>query len=653
MENENPLAVSLKRLCASLSSIGAAEESALVIDRLLRSHRVGDDLLAAVNDFQLFTVSSDEKTLALKLLVERSIQLSTARLSRFRPRSLWGVTPILTLSNCAKADRLLGVEAETLVYTTYHISSDFDINLKAPVDWIVENCPDKLPAYQWMVFCWALLSYDIFHFFNDRGLLANVGGYGSDRFGISLEEMQIFRRARKLLYTYSYGADHRMREATLAMGEYNLCMDCPEVGKFCVCDDEGGKKMLATIADYATAMLATGLSMKLIPNAKNLFYLVLDLNRPEFKKPRHAVALSPTLRIAHATNHGFFKGTQLLQHAVERLRSKGVPVELVMLSGVPNEQVLELMVSCDVVADQFISGAFGYTTIEAMALGVPVMCYLSPDLELPEPETSPIITCHPEHIEETILRLVESREALPQRGLQSREYVKRNYSVEAFSKRLTDLYQETAYWEIRLLSKRRGDVPFVTKWNFVPFRPGLVGLHWSQSKARYEPHKAHKPAVQFLLQSIKIGYEREVTLAGRRLNDSMGGYVARQLIDEFESLSIDPRQSRVLILGCIFKENCSDTRNTRVINIVKELKKSGISVDVFDPWVSADEVEADFGFRPISQPAEDAYHGVVIAVSRQEFRKMVGKTVRSFLKNKAVVYDLEDVLDPGQFTDGE
>jgi glycosyltransferase involved in cell wall biosynthesis len=436
------------RLLAMVGSDEAAANSARKVDGILRSSCSGPTLLAAVADYALLTCPSDDKSKVLDALAYRALRASNVRLRRFQPRSLWGVTPIVQLPCCAKADRLLGIEAETLVFTTYYITSDFDINLKQQMDWICENCPEQLAAFQWMVLYWALLTYDIFHFFNDRGLLANVGGYGSDRFGISREEMELLKRSGKQLYTYVYGADHRMREATLAMGKYNFCMACPEIGKFCVCDDVGGKKMLATIGRYANAMIASGRAMTLIPNAHNMFHLIVDLSANKFRAIRSNSNDTPILRIAHAPNHGFFKGTQYLIDAVGRLQVQGVPVELVTLSGVPNEQVLELIASSDVLADQFISGSFGYTAIESMALGVPVMCYLSPDVEFPEREKLPVINCHPEHIEETILQLVEGKASLRALGELSRDYVARNYSVEAFSLRLRGLYLETGHFPV-------------------------------------------------------------------------------------------------------------------------------------------------------------------------------------------------------------
>ena len=176
-----------------------------------------------------------------------------------------------------------------------------------------------------------------------------------------------------------------------------------------------------------------------------------------------------------------------------------------------------------------------------------------------------------------------------------------------------------------------------TKWNFLPFRPGLVGGHCIGVDPYYLTHKAQK-----------IGYEPEVILAGRVLNDSMGQYVANRLIAEFESRSIDSRNVRVLILGLTFKENCPDIRNTRVIDIVTELKAKNCAVDVYDPWVDEREVAREFGFLTISELTEGQYHGIVIAVAHDEFKNMGADRIRSLGKASSVVYDLKYVLTQDQ-----
>jgi UDP-N-acetyl-D-galactosamine dehydrogenase len=176
-----------------------------------------------------------------------------------------------------------------------------------------------------------------------------------------------------------------------------------------------------------------------------------------------------------------------------------------------------------------------------------------------------------------------------------------------------------------------------TKWNFLPFRPGLVGGHCIGVDPYYLTYKAQE-----------IGYEPKVILAGRVLNDSMGQYVANRLAAEFESRSINLKNARVLILGLTFKENCPDIRNTRVIDIVTELKAKECTVDVYDPWVDDREVEREFGFSTISELTEGFYDGIVIAVAHNEFKNMDADTIRSFGKASSVVYDLKYVLTEDQ-----
>src|SRR6266404_5386929 len=203
--------------------------------------------------------------------------ITASRIARKQIRTLWGVTPIANLNCCVAADRNLGFESHSLVFNSYYISSDFDIVLSSIQDRIVVDRPEDTYLFRWLVFIWALVNYDIFHLFNDRGIIEPAGGYGSPRFGIALREMEIYREAPKRLYTFAYGADHRLRNKTLAMGKWSFCSECPDPGKFCVCDDEGGALMLETIRQHATSMVAHGLAMQIIPGAVNIPYLCVDV----------------------------------------------------------------------------------------------------------------------------------------------------------------------------------------------------------------------------------------------------------------------------------------------------------------------------------------------------------------------------------------
>ncbi|NLA89157.1 MAG: Vi polysaccharide biosynthesis UDP-N-acetylglucosamine C-6 dehydrogenase TviB [Alcaligenaceae bacterium] len=173
-----------------------------------------------------------------------------------------------------------------------------------------------------------------------------------------------------------------------------------------------------------------------------------------------------------------------------------------------------------------------------------------------------------------------------------------------------------------------------TKWNFLPFRPGLVGGHCIGVDPYYLTHKAQS-----------IGYHPEIVLAGRRLNDSMGTYVVAQLIKAMTKKRIQVQESRVLVMGLTFKENCPDLRNTRVVDIIHELAEYNINVDVYDPWVDPDECEREYGIKPIQTLEDGVYDGIVLAVAHQQFREMGVDKIRAKGKPEHILYDLKYVFD--------
>lgn len=172
-----------------------------------------------------------------------------------------------------------------------------------------------------------------------------------------------------------------------------------------------------------------------------------------------------------------------------------------------------------------------------------------------------------------------------------------------------------------------------TKWNFLPFRPGLVGGHCIGVDPYYLTHKAQA-----------IGYNPEIILAGRRLNDSMGEYVVTQLVKTMIKKRIQVEGAKVLVLGLSFKENCPDVRNTKVIDIVHELEEYNIDVDVYDPWVDKAEAEREYNVTPISKPAMNNYDGIILAVAHNEFVELGVEQIRAFGKNEHVLYDLKYVF---------
>ena len=179
-----------------------------------------------------------------------------------------------------------------------------------------------------------------------------------------------------------------------------------------------------------------------------------------------------------------------------------------------------------------------------------------------------------------------------------------------------------------------------TKWNFLPFRPGLVGGHCISVDPYYLTHKAQE-----------VGHYSDVILAGRRTNDSMGQYIAGEVIRLMVCKGINPVRARILILGLAFKENCPDLRNTRVVDIMEALTGYNAQVDVFDPWVDAVAARHEYGIDLIGTPQADQYDAVIVAVGHHQFTELGADGIRHFGKSSSVLYDVKYVL-PRDAVDG-
>ena len=179
-----------------------------------------------------------------------------------------------------------------------------------------------------------------------------------------------------------------------------------------------------------------------------------------------------------------------------------------------------------------------------------------------------------------------------------------------------------------------------TKWNFLPFRPGLVGGHCIGIDPYYLTYKAEQ-----------VGYHPHMILAGRRINDNMGQYVVSRLIKNMIAADISPKSARVLVLGLTFKENCPDLRNTRVVDIVSELESYGTKVDVHDPWVNPAEANTEYGIDLVAEPGTGEYDSILIAVGHRQFQALGAEGIRRFGKPTSLVYDIKYVLPQGAADD--
>ena len=216
---------------------------------------------------------------------------------------------------------------------------------------------------------------------------------------------------------------------------------CPEPGRFCVCDDRAGKSTVERTCGAVTGFVTMADMVAYALGATNLHYWPIDCARITQAARRPA---SGPLRIAHAPNHAHFKGTSFLEAAVAALVEEGHAIELVRISGVPNHEVLRLFSEVDIVADQLIGGAYGYTALEAMATGRPVLAYIRDRSTLMAPEECPILNTTPETVKPVLEWCLRNRAALSAIGAAGRAYVERFHAIPAVAARFAMLYRDTA-----------------------------------------------------------------------------------------------------------------------------------------------------------------------------------------------------------------
>lgn len=359
------------------------------------------------------------------------------RLDR-RFNSLWAGTPILTLPLKARAEAMLGVHAKSLAYQSYGIASEgFDIHLGA-----LARKPLLGRLVPLVTFFYACATQDRLHFFSDQALLPVHRRFLLNRF-----ELALYRYLGIQVFLWSYGADVRIRQATLALGEPNCCTFCPGIATQCICTDERATYNQETIRRYATAQFSMGDMIHYTPGSRNdVFYWPIDLQARNGNKyvPRfpNTDSVAP-LRIVHAANHRVLKGTHYLIQAVEQLRVDGLDLELILVEGVPNTIALDQYRSADIIFDQCLIGFHGYFALEGLALGKPVMSFLrSPSAYVLAPDECPIVNTSIRTLKADLQHLCQDRRRLHDLGVQGRQYIEKYYSLEMVSRRLAGVYKE-------------------------------------------------------------------------------------------------------------------------------------------------------------------------------------------------------------------
>ncbi len=348
--------------------------------------------------------------------------------------SIWTGAPIITVPLKCKAERLLGWNARSVVRDTYHLTSSFDF----VVSRLGRHQLAQLVFSHLATLGVALFAKQV-HSFVDGGLLPSI-----ERRCYNPFELYLYRFLGIRQFFWTYGGDVRTRERTLALGPYNACIECPAVMRACVCSQAVLDGNLRRVQGAAAAVFTMGDMMEYVPDSNtSLFYWPIEAApvSTDWDSAVEAFTASRPMRVVHAANHRFFKGTERLVQAVQALKAEGLPVELTLVEGLDNASAMELYRSADVIFDQCLIGFHGYFALEAMALGKPVLCFVRDrDRYLLRPEECPIIDTHPDTLADDLRRLLKSSEDLRRIGVQGQTYVRKHYSVEAFSARLGSFY---------------------------------------------------------------------------------------------------------------------------------------------------------------------------------------------------------------------
>ena len=357
---------------------------------------------------------------------------------RSKPLSVWTGAPILTVAKNCKAERLLGINAVSLVKTSYYITDEFDYNLSR----LVGGNRTLIFVLTFIAFLLITVNAVQVHAYVDGGVLHSLR-----RRCFSRLELFAYRFLGINLLIWAYGADVRTRAATLMIGEPNCCTNCTQVGVACVCDSSLFMDNYAHVARLSKKVFSMGDMIEYTPGSRNdLFFWPIDLaaeNGERYRPEYPIVDIDRSLRVVHAPNHREFKGSSYLERAISELRLEGMDVELVLVERRSNKEALEIYRSADVIFDQCLIGFHGYFALEAMALGKPVMCFIrKPEEYLLHPEECPLINIHITTLKDDLRRVVSQRDQLDVIGRRGRSYIEKHFSLEAFAKRLGQAYED-------------------------------------------------------------------------------------------------------------------------------------------------------------------------------------------------------------------
>lgn len=369
-------------------------------------------------------------TLALYALVVVPYSRLRGRWSRSRghkPRILWAPVPVINISYTSRAERLYGYRSETLVYEPY------SINRKRDFDHVLDRAT-RVPVLGLLVpyaaFLWAGLRYDLFGFFFDGGLLGHTPWWRA--------ELALLKLAGKRILVYPYGGDARLASETRKLGRWNAYTDVPPGQEDR--DESDVRARLDAFGRHADVILGCADLVEDLPRLDGVFLYPL----PTEEWPPADAPADDILTVVHSPNHPHYKGTRYLVDAVEELKREGLPIELVLVQGMPTHEARARYEDADVIADQFLIGAYALFAIEGMALGKPVLCYLNERFAPHHPEWGecPIVNTNPETIADNLRKLIADPELRRDLGRRGPAYAEKHHSLRAVGAKLDAIYRE-------------------------------------------------------------------------------------------------------------------------------------------------------------------------------------------------------------------
>jgi glycosyltransferase involved in cell wall biosynthesis len=376
--------------------------------------------------FDLLVGGATVALYAIAVVPSSRIRGARRRKRGVAPSIVWGPIPVVNIVYSVQADRLHGYRSESLVYGVY------SINARDQYDHVLDRWA-RIPllghAVPYAAFLWAGLRHDVFGFFFDGGLLWATPFWRA--------ELALLRLAGKRVVVYPYGSDARLASVVRESGRWHAYTDVPK-GEEDRREDQV-RARLAAFGRYANVVLGCADLYEELPRVDGILRYPFDQTGWE---PTPALN-DGVVRIVHAPNHRHYKGTRYLLKAVEQLHGEGLPVELQLIEGVPTQEARQIYAEADIIADQFLIGAYALFAIEGMALGKPVVCRLDPRFLDAHPEWTdcPIVSADPDTLAQELRRLVLDRELREEIGARGPAYVRRYHSLESVGADMDAIYR--------------------------------------------------------------------------------------------------------------------------------------------------------------------------------------------------------------------